>query len=305
MIYDLDGLGVNIAYNVQDAEIENAYDIDGTIVFSKTRPPVDYTSYIISDYMAVSLAHTQGFDICEGVLFQFNAGGSLAGDKMTTINTDTKAIIASNIDCVSAHGDSASFSRERYDRSDMYPLLYVTSDSNPALVYINRVTNTTSELVKTLSFPLEKTGYYAALAYDLDNEIIYMVGYTYDNVTSAMSGTNKTIISKWDATDMTDNGDETYTPAYISSVEAPFIYVQQGIQFHDGLIWIASGLAGSVEQHIYAVNPGTGNIEYTINTGIYTEIEGLAFISENEAIVGFQAGTYKKLTFGFAQDIVT
>ena len=172
----------------------------------------------------------------------------------------------------------------------------MTADTNPAKVYINRVTTTTSTLVKTLSFPLDKTGYYAALCLDIENGIAYMVGYSKQNYLTDDSGTNKTVISKWDLTDLTANQDGSYTPAYISSVEREFIYVMQGQQFHDGMLWISSG-GTNVRGYIYALDPSTGELLYTVDTESTTEIEGLAFISDYEMVFGLQGGAYKLVTF--------
>ena len=164
---------------------------------------------------------------------------------------------------------------------------------------MNRVTQTTSELIKTFTFPLDKTGYYAAHAYDKAHKIMYMVGYSEQNYQTDDSGNNKVVISKWDMTSLTQNQDGSYTPDYVSTFERAFIYNMQGQQFRAGMIWIASG-GTNTSQYIYALDPTDGTALHTINLNTATEVEGLSFLSANEMVVGFQGGTYVKYTFATA-----
>lgn len=290
-IYKIDGTQQTQAYSTIQ-ELQAAYDANGNQVFAKG---VNYDSYIIVNYCTVSLTPTQGFDIYNGVIFQFMANSSIS-NRMATINVSNQAIINNNIASTSDHGDSASFSDEFYDDADDYPLLYVTSDTNPAKVYINRVTTTTSQLVKTLSFPIDKTGYYAAAVIDKNIGMLYMVGYSEQNYQTDDGGNNKTVISKWDLSSLTENQDGTFTPAFISSIERPFIYVMQGQQFHDGMIWIASG-ATNYNGKVYAISPTDGTLLHTVDVNSTVELEGLAFVSDNEMVIGLQGGVYKKVVF--------
>ena len=295
MIYSKNGASLNSAYGVARNSLDLAYSKNGEIVFRKNTD-VDYSSYSISNFCSASISQMQGFDIFSGYIFQFRANSSTVSNIMCTINSQTSSIIQNNITAASDHGDSASFSNEYYEQGDDFPLLYVTADTNPAKVYINRVTTTTSDLVKTLSFPLMGTGYYAALCLDSENAIAYMVGYSEQNYQTDDGGNNKTVISKWDLTDLTLNQDGSYTPAFISVIERPFIYVMQGQQFFDGMLWIASGYVGQ-RGYIYALDPATGDLLYTVDTETTTEVEGLAFISDYEMVFGLQGGSYKKVTF--------
>lgn len=294
-IYDVNGNSLSAVYSADGLELQAAYDVNGEEIFSKGSPSIDYSRYSIENYCAVSLSPTQGFDIFNGTIFQFLANSSIS-NRMATINANSKQIINNNISASSDHGDSASFSSEFYAEGDTFPLLYVTADTNPAKVYVNRVTQTSSQLVKTFVFPLEKTGYYAALCLDEASRTMYMVGYSENNYQTDGGGTNKAVISKWDMSNMTDNGDGTYTPLFVSSFERPFIYVMQGQQFHDGMLWIASG-GTNARGYIYALNPSNGNLLFTVDTGTTTELEGLSFISDSEMVFGLQGGTYKKVSF--------
>jgi len=290
-IYNYQGTAVSAGYKVDGSSALSAFSYQGSRVWAA----VDYTSYTISDYLTVSIGQMQGFDIYDGTIFQFRANSSNVNNIMATIDVST-GTVTNNITANSDHGDSASFSREKYDPADDFPMIYVTADTNPAIVYLNRVTKTTSTLVKKYKFPLEKTGYYAAAAIDEENGVIYMVGYSEQNYQTDDGGNNKTVVSLWDLNDLTDNGDGTFTPAFISSYQRAFIYVMQGQQFHDGMLWIASGYS-SAHGYIYALDPADGTLLYTVDTNTTVELEGLAWISQNEMVYGLAGGTYKKVTF--------
>lgn len=294
-VYGINGTSIFAVYDVDGQQLNSAYNVDGSVIFYKT---VDYDNFTMSAYCSVTLPNIQGFDIHNGVVFQFR-GSSSVNNIMVTIDAENASIIQSGISAKSDHGDSASFSTEYFAGTDDYPLMYVTADTNPAKVYVNRVTQSSSALVKTFSFPLDKTGYYAAHAYDEANGIMYMVGYSEQNYQTDDGGNNKTVISKWDMTNLTQNQDGSYTPAYVSSFERAFILCTQGQQFHDGMIWVASGYT-ETSQYIYALDPADGTALHTIDLNTTTEVEGLSFLSANEMVVGFQGGTYVKYTFATA-----
>lgn len=284
-IYSKSGNSIHVAYDVDGVSINKAYDVSGTVVYQASQ--VDYDSFTVNkSFLSTGVANTQGFAYKDGYIFQFRASGSSVQNTVVVINA-TNGQTVNTFSISSEHGDSASFSDEYYAQGDAFPLLYVTADSNPAKVYVDRVTTSSSELIKTLTFALDKTGYYAAHAYDEENGILYMLGYSQQNYLTDNSGANKVIVSKWDISQQ--------NPQYISSYERPFIYCMQGQQFHDGMIWIASGY--SAGSNIYAMNPADGSILHTINLETTTEVEGLDFKSDTEMIVGFQGGNYWLYTF--------
>ena len=285
-IYDYEGNTVGTVYALDGFPAGGLYDYRGDSL-------IDYSDYTVADYATASVPYMQGFDILGGVIFQFLAYKTTVSNKMMTINAATGATIQSNITSTSDHGDSASFSHEFYDGDD-YPLIYVTADTNPAKVYVNRVTASSCTLIRTLSFPLNKTGYYAALC--LNGNTAYMLGYKEDNYQTDDGGANTVIVSKWNLSQLTDNGDGTYTPGFVSSYERAFIYCMQGQQFHDDLLWIASG-GENVHGYVYALDPADGSLLHTIDTNTTTELEGLAWLSPAGMVYGLQGGTYKKVTF--------
>lgn len=298
-IYDLNGHLLNSAYDLHGSALNNAYDINGHNVFNGEIVPVNYDDYTAQDLYHIDVGNCQGIAIYNNVLFQFRASGTFLVDTVCLFNFANGSDITRNMTIKSDHGDSATFSREFYVNSDEFPLLYVTADSTPAKIYVNRVTRNSATLVKTLIFP-QSAGYYGAGAFDWDNNICYLLAYKQNNYQTDDGGSNTTVVSKWDLSNLTDNGDGTYTPAFISQYERPFIYVMQGLAYHDGYIWVSSGYGGNTS-YIYAMNPSTGVIDHTITMDT-REVEGLDFVFDPSTrtyymVAGQQSGYYKKYTF--------
>lgn len=298
-IYGLNGQALQTAYNKNGTIINTAYDKSGNVVFNGEPTPVDYDNYTMTALYTNGTRNCQGIAVHDGVLVQFRGGGGVS-NIVCLFNFSTGGAIKSDMAITSDHGDSATFSREYYESGDEFPLIYVTADTTPAKIYINRITRNDATLVKTLIFP-SSAGYYGAGAFDWDNNICYLLAYKKNNYQTDDSGTNTTVVSKWDLSNLTDNGDGTYTPTFIDQYERDFIYVMQGLTYHDGLIWITSGY-GSTASHIYAMNPTSGVIEHTITMDDTTEIEGAQFMYDTVTqtyymVVGQQGGKYKKITF--------
>lgn len=299
-IYDYQGNEIQSFYNVTGSQASEMYDVYGNPL-SGGALPLDYDSYTITDLFTYVANGFNGLDVYDGIIFQL-----MANDKLYMFDLSDGSAIKTAMTIKSDHGDSASFSNEKYQASDPYPLLYVTSDTNPANVYVNRITANSATLIKTLSFPLDKAGYYAAAAYDEKNNIMYMVGYLQQNYQTDDGGNNKTVVSKWDMSNLSQNQDGSFTPAFVTRYFRDFIFVMQGQQFFDGYIWIASGHNNGGNQYVYAMNPTTGVIEHTILLDDHIEVEGLAWVydeSENKywMLVGQQNGSaginYSRIDF--------
>ena len=298
-VYDRYGIKQNGLYDAFGKPIKQCFDQKGN--------PVVFTDYITEFVGIVSMSYTQGFDIYDGTLFWFRTPSSAGGrDLMNTVDLDALEIINADIVIQAGHGNSASFSDEFPEDGD-FPLIYISEDTTvytqqgDAKVFVCKVAEDSGELVKTYKFPLATTGYYACLCLDYENKIMYMLGYTIRAHNNPDSGNNRVIITKWDYTNCAQNEDETYTPAFISSNTVDFIETMQGQTFHDGLIWVTSSAYDStaqkrLESMIYAIDPESYAVVKTIHTGEIKEIEGISFISDNEAILGFQSGMIKRLT---------
>lgn len=298
-IYDVNGNTIETAYSVDGTVATELYDVNGNPIEGGALP-LDYDSYTITDLFTYRANNFNGMDVRDGIIYQL-----MANDQLYTFDLETHEALRTAVEITSAHGASASFSDEKYSASDTLPLLYVSSDAAPPTVFVDRITDNGTMLTKTLLFPTDKAGYYAGHAYDLRNNILYMVGYSQQSYQSADSGNNKVIVSKWDMSAMTESGGY-YTPTFISRYFRDFIYVMQGKKYHDGYIWISSGYNDGGTQCVYAMNPETGVIEHTITMDDHVEMEDIAWIyDETERkywmLVGQQNGAaginYSRIDF--------
>lgn len=301
-VYSVVGDILSAVYDKIGARLNSAYDINGNIIYSGEPVPVDYDNYTMTPLNSISVRNCQGIAIHDNVLFQFRGGGGIS-NTLCLFTFPDGGDITRDMAITSDHGDSATFSREFYDVSDEFPLIYVTADTTPAKIYVNRVTRSAATLIKTLIFP-SSAGYYGAGAFDWDNNICYLLAYKQNNYQTDGGGANTTVVSKWNLSSLTDNGDGTYTPAFISQYERPFIYVMQGLAYHDGYVWVCSGY-GDTASNVFAMNPATGVIDHTITMSDTTEIEGVDFILDTSTnkyymVTGQQGGIYKKYTFAEA-----
>lgn len=296
-VYDRFGVKQNNLYDMYGKPLNYCYDYKGNMLV--------VPEYIIKDIGVVSMTATQGFDIYNGILFQFRTPSAHNGrDIMNTVDINSMNLLNADITIQSGHGNSASFSDEIPNDSD-FPLLYISEDTtvytaqDDARVYVCKVSETAGELIKTYKFPLASVGYYACLCFDYQSKVMYMLGYkvrAHNNPDN-----NAVIISKWNYENCIENADGSYTPTFVSSDEISFIETMQGQTFHDGLMWITSSAYDKtnnrqLESMIYVIDPSTYEVVKTIHTGSFLEIEGISFLNDREAILGFQGGIFKKLT---------
>lgn len=287
------GLTLPVAVNHRGVDIIDARNIYGESLYDESGTP-DYTRYQVSQLFTTGLWPCQAFDIYHGLLFQFKAD-STQSRGFNTYNFPAGTLNTESIMGTFGHSNSVSFAKnEFYSPGDIYPLCYISALTYPCKIYINRITPGSSLLIKTLSFPAS-TGYNTCGAYDEINKIMYLVGYTQDDVFSDQGGNNRVIDTKWNMRSQTMNEDGSYTPQFISSYEIPFIYVMQGLTFHDGMIFITSGGTDSA-QALYAIDPDTGSVLYTFTVTGTTEVEGIAFIDNFHFVLGLQMGEYRLYT---------
>ena len=176
----------------------------------------------------------QGCELYNDILFVHHANNYLV------LHDITNGDVISQYEATTGHGDCCQFSDEFYDSTDEFPLLYSTADTNPAVVYVNRITRNNATLVRTLKFPLENTGYYAGHCLDNNRKIIYQIGYKENSYSDDLDGKNYMIISSWDLSELKNNEDGTYTPKLIETFNIPFIDCVQGQRMFDGKILMVS-----------------------------------------------------------------
>ena len=151
----------------------------------------------------------QGFAVYGDYLFQFFDGGYCRVYNMNT------AQLINSFSIAVGHANQVSFSDTFYDSGDTFPLLYVT-DAN-GVIYVCRITTLSGSIVKTLALG-SAFGVSANLCIDQSNTGI---GYSIalKNYDIYADSDNPYVIKKVDLTDLTDNGDDTYTPAVLDTFE--------------------------------------------------------------------------------------
>lgn len=297
MIYSIIGSLLNSAYNVNGVGLQSAYDVNGNTIFSSG--DVDYTDYsYVQKWGSKGFSTAQGFDIFDDKVFWVDkSGDSTVPANMYVYNLSDggQALPTAYITVYSGHGNNICFSKDSDE-------LIATPAYPPSRIYINSFTsNYTMTLEKTLVLNDGSTDCDAC--YDpTDNNYMWSLGHT----ANSQDRSAPFKVSKWDLSQLTDNGDGTYTPENISTIQIPQpsnSYFFQGCKFHDGLLWFASG-NGTGSSYVYAVNPTTGNTDYTIDLQTTQEPEGVSWVAEQGVVggyamyVGFQGMMLRKYTFG-------
>ena len=287
-IYNKMGTTLPDAYGVDGSAIDTGYDVDGEVVFTK-QP--DYSRPTVSTIGgSVSYSNTQGIDVHGDTLAVWNGSGSIR-----LLNVNTLSSIATISTGSSVHGNDISFSTEYYADGDPFPLLYV--DSNPCF----RIQNSGGSWSATLIYSLRTPNVYGMkIADSFNGNTLITIGYSENRYT--YTDTNKLIIAKWDMTDLTDNGDGTYTPALLGTVTRDWLECIQGASYHDGYLWVASGLENApLNGRVYALDLDTGDIVYNIDLGSAHELEGLAWAYNSTdgwyMIFGQVSVGFRKITF--------
>lgn len=296
-IYNVSGDALTSCYGQSGSELATAFDVSGNNVFSMDKQ-TDYSNSSVASYRNISIQNTQGMDIYNDVLFQFRGSTSdlSINDLVSLYTFSTGTSIKTNMAIKSGHANAVAFSKTFYNQSDEFPIIYCGDWFDP-IVHVNRISRTSATHLYDIVY--YNAGYHPNPCIDFDNNVMYTVGY-YLNSTSTSEG-NYCVVCKWDLSNMTDNGDDTFTPTLLSTYNRDYIYVMQDLKFNDGYCWIQSGY-GSSTQYLYGMDPETGVFDYTITMPITTELEGLAWMKDEEtglyyAYIGFQGGKYYKATF--------
>ena len=178
------------------------------------------------------------------------------------------------------HGGGIQFSNEFYSNGDPFPLLYVGGWTDN-LINILRITNTggswSATVTKTLYIPTTE-GYYMAPSLDNENNIMYCYGYK--NSSYQPGNDNKMKLVKCDLSQLTDNGDSTFTPLILDSIETPYMGVNQGRKYYSGRLYV--GFANTSSPHnarFVAIDVNDGHTVTDIDMSRVTtsETEGLCY----------------------------
>lgn len=282
-----------------------SYDSSGyAFKVNKTRYNASGTNVIASNPSSVSAnAYAfQGFGYYNGVILQF-----YSDDGLELLDMSDGSIIA-DLTSPTQHGNAVGFLKDFHTAGDEFPMAIVSDATSNGRAYQVRITRSTVTLLKTLTFPVAQAGYYANVMVDALNEILYTVGYTENSYNDNTSGENDMIFAKWDFSQLTDNGDSTYTPQFIDSFTTPFMDTLQGPAYHNGNLFVVSSPALSPsDTNIFVVDPERQKIVSVMNsfpTNIKTiETEGICFAEDDNgdtvALIktGANGTPYYKLSF--------
>ena len=124
----------------------------------------------------------------------------------------------------------------------------------------------------------------------------------YKEQTWGYTNTNGMILNMYNLNNLTDNGDGTYTPELISTIESPYVGTTQGRKFYQGKLYMeVSGTSSPHNSKLLCLNPYTGIVESTITDMVsgMTELEGICFYIENNDIYWLVSDYYnfKKVKF--------
>lgn len=305
-IYNVSGASLGLAYDIDSSELATAYDYEGSVVYSKSPAIPDYDSYSYTQkWASKGISNAQGFDIYDGKVFWVSkSGNSPVDNKMYVFNLSngSSAVQGEYITAYGGHGNNVTFSKEFLAQGDNYPLV-VMSTAYDYLVYLNRISNSfVATLEKTYTIPSipNITNGGLDICYGETDDVAYTAT-VFGSNSDPQLGTH-ICIAKWDMTDLTENQDGSFTPAFISSVNCDWHYWKQGIKYHDGLIWLASGYPG-YNAYVYAIDPNTGETKHIIDCETTTEIEGAVWYPDAQAVggyalyVGFSGMMLRKYTF--------
>jgi len=297
-VYDINGDICSSVETAQGIALEKAYELDGTEHTFETGLVVDYDNYSISGVFKKSVSNTQGMDIYDGKVFWVSKSGNTgleANCYVWDLITGEQALDSPYITIYGGHCNNLSFD---------YPKLY-TSNAYTPNGYVNTFDSSwNATLTRTLYFTDGSISNDCCID-ETDKSILWSIGHS-----GATASTDPFIISKWNLNSLTDNGDGTYTPELLQSVETekPTCPYFQGCKFHDGIFWYASGYTSEYRAYVYGIDPDTGNVLHTIDTGSNEEPEGISFYPDYFAFggyalyVGFAGMNLFKITFDSKQE---
>lgn len=197
---------------------------------------------------------TQGFAIYDDYIVQLHS--NVSEIRIYQISTGTRVSILDSSNLNIGHGDCIQISNTKYNENDLFPIIYITKDSTPAVVQTIRISDlSTVEKLKTYTFGnASETGYYAGHVCDFENNILYQIGYKKNSYTSPTD--NSMIVTVYDMTQETLISENNYSLQLIDSWTLPFIYTCQGQKFFDNKIIIVSSYSIAYQENrIYIIDP--------------------------------------------------
>jgi hypothetical protein len=277
----------NITIIVNTTQVDSVADDSNILIGEPIRMirPAKYKQlFTITRTSNASGMNVQGGTAYGKFFFQCYAKSDDSANYMEVYDIFTGKLVYGCSLAGGGHCDSIQFGGF-YNQNDEFPLLYVTSDHTPCVIYVNRliVSNgiMSSMLVKTLEFTLENSGYYASASIDNNNSILYTTGYLTDNPSSG----DAMKVCAYDLTSETtlENGNKTLS--LLDTFTTDFIYVAQGQIFYDNKIYTVSSSSASIDGYMYVIDTEKRKIvtkyrmanfkdEEIETLGIYTDVDG-------------------------------
>ena len=314
---------ITIAKVTEDSQIANVFDFVRKINFrtavntnihydngilgdsfttNQTRYNTEKTSILPSPPSSLSASSFQGFGFNNGIIFQFYSNNTVE------LRDYTNGALIADLQSPTGHGNSIGFLTDHYDNADEFPTAIVSDTLSSPKAYHIRITRSAVTLLKTIAFPVNKAGYYANVMVDALNRILYTVGYTENSWSDNTSGTNRMIFAKWDWDNLTENGDNTFTPEFLGSFTTPFIHTMQGPTYRNGKLFVVSSQSSGSDAGtmVYIIDPFLEKVTSLMSnfpSAIKnTETEGICFADYNmESFALMKTGStnepYYKLIF--------
>lgn len=258
-VYALDGTQLPTIYGANGSEVLIGYDVLGRVIHESGSDP--YAYYSIGAIYNKSRENAQGMDIYGNYMVIFRDDSH----SLQFVNMNTWAIDYTIPTGISTHGNDISFSKTFYNSNDAFPLLFIQAQSSYGLRL--NINNQTAENVMMINnIPTGNTWVVYGTAFNDDGSRYYCLGYNTNNYSDS---SGFIFLETWDTSESIEN------PTRISSITRAWFPCIQGLAYHDGLLWVASGMNDPVK--VFALDPTDASIVKTIDLTRTGELEGIGW----------------------------
>ena len=224
--------------------------------------------------------YNQGAAIYGNYLFAFHTGNAEVDVYDLTTNTLVQTISVSDNPQGENHANNADFGVAFADASDLFPLLYVTTNLNDE-IWVYRVSGTIGNLVMTkhqvISLNTSEIGIYPISSFAVDKENNKIVFTGYKNANYDVSVNNPGVVGYFEIPDT--SSDIQVASADVHFKEVPWVYAFQGCFAVAGKIYSAFGnthVSAGICVYDYANGIVLNKIAISVaDFGDYFEPEGL------------------------------
>ena len=259
-IYNTDGTQLDAVYGINGNALDVAYDSDGVVIYESGSDPYEY--YKITSIYNKTRNNAQGLDIYGNYMAIYRDSDYA----IQLVNMNTWLIEYTISTSLTAHGNDITFSNIFYNNTDVFPLLFVAQGSSNYGLRLN-TSNETSETVQVLNAPpTGNTWVTYGTAFNDDGSRYYCLGYNTNNYSDS---SGFIFLETWDTSESIEN------PTRISSITRSWFPCIQGVAYHDGMLWVASGMDDPVK--VYALDPTDASIVKTIDLTRTGELEGIGW----------------------------